>query len=158
MKTVLRKGQTKQLRTYGDLLPIMQFPTISGRSSKIDQADKDFTDKMMKVGKLLNITVADHQIITETDFYSFANTGLMKELAKSGLYEVTQKESEEMKAWREDMLKKRAKEEERRIIAENLLKAGLSVDKVCKHTRLRCNSVEKMRREMESKKGVFPVI
>jgi DNA repair protein RadC len=111
-------------------------------------ADKDFTDKMMKVGKLLNITVADHQIITEKNFYSFANAGLMKELAKSGLYEVTQKESEEMKAWREDTLKKRAKEEERRVIAESLLKAGLAVDEVCKHTRLRRSSVEKMRREM----------
>jgi DNA repair protein RadC len=111
-------------------------------------ADKDFTDKMMKVGKLLNIAVVDHQIITETDFYSFANAGLMKELAKSGLYEVTQKESEEMKAWREEELAKRAKDEERRIIAAKMLADGLNVDTVVKYSSLRKSSVEKMRREM----------
>jgi DNA repair protein RadC len=111
-------------------------------------ADKDFTDKMMKVGKLLNITVVDHQIITETDFYSFANTGLMKELAKSGLYEITQKESEEMKAWREEELRKKAADENSRQIAKRLLELGLSVDDIVKTTKLRKPSVEKMRREM----------
>ena len=111
-------------------------------------ADKDFTDKMMKVGKLLNITVADHQIITEKSFYSFANAGLMKELAKSGLYEVTQKESEEMKAWREDTLKKRAKEEKAREMAVSLLKENVAIDFIVRHTGLRKSSVEKMRREI----------
>jgi DNA repair protein RadC len=111
-------------------------------------ADKDFTDKMMKVGKLLNITVADHQIITEKSFYSFANAGLMKELAKSGLYEVTQKESEEMKTWREDTLKKRAKEEKAREMAISLLKENVTIDFIVRHTGLRKASVEKIRREI----------
>jgi DNA repair protein RadC len=111
-------------------------------------ADKDFTDKMMKVGKLLNIAVVDHQIITETGFYSFAEKGLMKELAKSGLYEVTQKESEEMKAWREETLLKKGKEEKAREIALKLLELNEPVDKVVLVTGLRKSSVEKMRREM----------
>ncbi len=50
--------------------------------------------------------MTDHQIITETGYYSFAERGLMKELAKSGLYEVTHKESEEIKTWREEELRK----------------------------------------------------
>jgi DNA repair protein RadC len=111
-------------------------------------ADKDFTNKMMKVGKLLNITVADHQIITEKAYYSFAEKGLMKELAKSGLYEVTQKESEEMKAWREETLLKKGKEEKAREIAAKMLADGLDIDVVVKYSGLSKSSVEKMRREM----------
>jgi DNA repair protein RadC len=111
-------------------------------------ADKDFTDKMMKVGKLLNITVADHQIITEKSFYSFANAGLMKELAKSGLYEVTHKESEEVKKWREETLLKVGEDKAKREIAIRLLELGNAVDDVVKITKLRKASVEKMRREM----------
>jgi DNA repair protein RadC len=210
MKTVLPKNQAKQLRTYGDLYPVMQqillrqnkmrravehlwvvslntkqwiqnielinigsanrvhsqppeifrVPIYKAATSIImvhnhpsgslipSQADKDFTDKMMKVGKLLNITVADHQIITETGFYSFADRGLMKELAKSGLYEVTQKESEEMKAWREDTLKKRAKEEKAREMALLMLEHNKPIDEIVLFTKLRKASVEKMRREM----------
>jgi DNA repair protein RadC len=129
-------------------------PRLTGRgrhpsgSLTPSPADKDFTDKMMKVGKLLNIAVVDHQIITETDFYSFANTGLMKELAKSGLYEVTQKESEEMKTWREDTLKKRAKEEKTREMALLMLQHNKPIDEIVLFTKLRKASVEKMKREM----------
>jgi DNA repair protein RadC len=111
-------------------------------------ADKDFTDKMMKVGKLLNIAVTDHQIITEKGFYSFAAEGVLKELARSGLYEVTQKESEEIKRWREEELKKRTRDDERRVIALRSIELGLSIDDIVKITGLRKASVEKMRREM----------
>lgn len=111
-------------------------------------ADKDFTDKMMKVGKLLNIAVVDHQIITETSFYSFSNAGLMKELAKSGLYEVTHKESEEMKAWKLEVERKKAKDEEKRAMAEKLIMDGFNTELVVKYTGLRKASVDKMRREM----------
>jgi DNA repair protein RadC len=114
-------------------------------------ADKDFTDRMMKVGKLLNITVADHQIITEKSFFSFANAGLMKELAKSGLYEVTHKESEEVKKWREEELAKRTRDDERRQIALRSFEHGLSVEVIVKLTGLRKSSVEKMKRELGAK-------
>ena len=111
-------------------------------------ADKDFTDKMMKVGKLLNIAVVDHQIITETGFYSFSHAGLMKELAKSGLYEVTHKESEEMKAWKLEVERKKGEEKRAREMAISLLKDNFPIDFIVKHTKLRKASVEKMKREM----------
>ena len=111
-------------------------------------ADKDFTDKMIKVGKLLNIAVVDHQIITETDFYSFSHAGLMQELAKSGLYEVTHKESEEMKAWKLEIERKKGADEKARAMAAKMLADKLDIDTVVKYTGLRKASVEKMRREM----------
>jgi hypothetical protein len=77
--------------------------------------------------------------LTTTEFYSFANTGLMKELAKSGLYEVTHKESEEMKA----------KDEEKRAMAAKMLAKNEPIDKIVEYTGLKKASVEKMKRELE---------
>ena len=44
---------------------------------KPSQADINLTNKMIDCGKLLDITVLDHLIITEESFYSFADEGLM---------------------------------------------------------------------------------
>lgn len=47
------------------------------------RSDKDITDRLIQVGNILNIEVIDHLIITTKDYMSFADTGLMEELAKS---------------------------------------------------------------------------
>jgi DNA repair protein RadC len=118
---------------------------------KPSHEDRQQTDRFIKVGKLLNIKVEDHLIISETDCYSMQANGVMDELRKSGLYEVTLKETEEMKKWREEELAKKTREDERRIFAAKLLSDGFDVDAVVKYTGLRKSSVEKMRREMGEK-------
>lgn len=102
----------------------------------------------MEVCRHHAFSVTDHQIITEAGYYSFAERGLMKELAKSGLYEVTHKESEEMKAWREEELRKKSADENSRKIAEKMLAKGYPLDEIVALTGLRKASVEKMRREV----------
>jgi DNA repair protein RadC len=111
-------------------------------------ADKDFTDRMLKVGKLLNIDVMDHLIISETNYTSFSDTGIMAQLAKSGLYEVTRKESEEMLAWKYEIERKKGEDKAKREMAVKLFKDGFDVEAVVKYTGLRKSSVEKMKREM----------
>ena len=49
-------------------------------------ADKDITDHMIQVGRIMNVPVLDHLIITENSYYSFVNTGLLEELEKSLKY------------------------------------------------------------------------
>jgi DNA repair protein RadC len=115
---------------------------------KASHEDKNLTDRMMKVGKLLNIKVEDHLIISETDCYSMGEAGILNELRKSGLYEVTLKETEDMKKWREEELKKKTREEKAREMALRSLEYGLSVEVVANLTGLRKSSVEKMKREM----------
>jgi DNA repair protein RadC len=110
--------------------------------------DKALTDRMMKVGKLLNIRVADHLIISETDCYSMEEAGILNELRKSGLYEVTLKETEDTKRWREEELQKKASDERAKVIAIKLLELNEPVDKVVMVTGLRKSNVEKMKREM----------
>jgi DNA repair protein RadC len=49
-------------------------------------ADKDITDRLIQVGKILDIPVFDHLIISEKAYTSFADTGLLQELEESGRY------------------------------------------------------------------------
>jgi hypothetical protein len=73
---------------------------------------------------------------------------MMKELAKSGLYEVTHKESEEMKAWKLEVERNKGADEAWRDIAAVLIRKGFDTDEIVEISKLRKASVEKMRREM----------
>jgi DNA repair protein RadC len=114
-----------------------------------NEADKNFTDHMLKAGKLLNIDVADHLVITETDYYSFKDRGYMLLLTKSGKYEITLAETEEIKVWHYEMERKKGEDKAKREIALRLLELGNSVDDIVKITKLRKSSVEKLKREIK---------
>jgi hypothetical protein len=62
------------------------------------------------------------------------------------LYEVTLKETEEMKIWREEELKKEVKDEGNREIALKLLELNEPADKVVLVRGLRKSRVDKMKR------------
>ena len=53
---------------------------------KPSDADKDITDRLIQVGRIMKVLVLDHLIITESSYYSFANSGLLDELSKSLKY------------------------------------------------------------------------
>jgi len=46
-------------------------------------ADLDLTDRLIQAGKIIDIKVIDHLIISENTYMSFGNTGRMKELQES---------------------------------------------------------------------------
>jgi DNA repair protein RadC len=113
--------------------------------------DKYLTDRLMKVGTLINIAVIDHLIISETECFSMAEAGIMKELENNGLFEVTRKVTKEMKEWEEEELKKKAVADDRRIIATKMLKHNKPVDEIVLFTGLRKSVVEKMHKEFKGK-------
>lgn len=47
------------------------------------EEDKDLTDYLNQVGVFVNVPVLDHLIISETDYYSFADSGLLEQLQES---------------------------------------------------------------------------
>nr|VFK43888.1 MAG: DNA repair protein RadC [Candidatus Kentron sp. TC] len=51
--------------------------------------DKDVTDHLIQVGRILNTQVVDHLIISPETFFSFDITGLMEELRESTKYAPT---------------------------------------------------------------------
>ena len=50
------------------------------------EADKDITDRLIQVGRILNIDLIDHLIITPKSYISFRSTKLMDELEQSLKY------------------------------------------------------------------------
>ncbi len=105
-------------------------------SATISQTDKDFTDRMLKVGKLINVEVIDHLIITENSYASFEDKGVIKELQKSGLYKIVDREETELKQWKIDMEKKQAKKEELLQVARRLKDLGSDIEFIKKATGL----------------------
>jgi DNA repair protein RadC len=103
----------------------------------ISRADKDFTDRMIKSGKMLNIEVVDHLVISETDYYSFEEAGLMKELRNSGMYELVEREKAGLNELR--IL------ETKLAIATNLKREGASVDLIMKSTGLKKSQINKLK-------------
>jgi len=53
---------------------------------KPSEPDKDVTDNLIQAGKIMNVPVLDHLIITERSFYSFKDSGLLAELQESLKY------------------------------------------------------------------------
>lgn len=49
-------------------------------------ADKNTTDRMIQVGRIVDTPVLDHLIISDKSYISFKNMGLMEELGKSTKY------------------------------------------------------------------------
>jgi DNA repair protein RadC len=53
---------------------------------KPSAGDKDMTDRLIQVGLIMHVPVIDHLVISEESYYSFADNGLLAELAKSTKY------------------------------------------------------------------------
>jgi DNA repair protein RadC len=77
------------------------------------EGDKDLTDRLIQVGRILHVFVIDHLIISTESFYSFADTGLLSELEESikwvPQYELVERIREEEKKIREEAVRIAAK-------------------------------------------------
>lgn len=71
---------------------------------KPSQEDLDLTDRLMKSGTMLNINVLDHLIISENEFYSFANEGILARLQISGKYQLIDREKNYLKNYQKELL------------------------------------------------------
>lgn len=105
------------------------------------KTDKDFTDKILKVGKLINIEVVDHLIISEEKYTSFADNGIITELQNSGAFEIIDKEKKEFAEWRIKVEQERSVKLE---IATNLKNQGIDIDTIKKATGLTKWDIKKL--------------
>ena len=107
--------------------------------------DTDITDRMYQVGLFLDLPVIDHLIITERKFYSFKDSGLLAELAKSEKYVLKYKKEEERirkegeKAGLKKGVKLKAVE-----MAKALKKKGVDVKVIAEVSNLSIKQIEKL--------------
>ena len=113
-------------------------------STEPSKQDLDFTDRMLKVGKLINIDVIDHLVITEENYISFADQGIIDDLAKSGLFEIVEREKEDMKQWKLDVEKKAERHKAKLEIAKNLKDSGMDEKTIKKMTGLYMHEIRRL--------------
>lgn len=108
--------------------------------------DTDFTDRMMKSGKMLNIAVVDHLIISETDYLSFEDKGLMNTLRKNGAYELVAKEKAELKKVQLEAEKGKAVAEAKMEMVKMMLKKNYPVKEIQELTGLTKKEIEMLKK------------
>lgn len=107
-------------------------------------SDKDLTDHLLKVGKFINIEVLDHLVISETDYYSFAEAGIMTELRAKPSYRILDKEEEQLINFVAEREKELAEIKRATEIAKRMKKEGYSDEMIKKLTKLGLREIKKL--------------
>jgi len=111
-------------------------------------ADRALTDRIIKVGEIINIDVIDHLIITEKSHLSFADLGIIAELKASDTWRLIEKEELEMRRMKEEGAIKDARKEEKKNakmdIAKKMKEKGIDDRTIMEVTGLNLNILKKM--------------
>jgi DNA repair protein RadC len=127
---------------------------------KPTNADLELTDQLIQVGRIVQIPVVDHLIITTQDYYSFERKGALKKLQMSKKYVPGYIQVRELKEAAEKIGEERGKktglEEGEKIgikkgakskaleMAKKLKKKGIDVDIISETSGLSKKEIEKL--------------
>ncbi|WP_281979343.1 JAB domain-containing protein [Tenacibaculum mesophilum] len=103
--------------------------------------DKNLTDRLIQVGIIVNTHVIDHLIISDKSYLSFADVGLLQELAKSTKYVPKYVLEQRLKKEAAEIAQKKEKIE----IAKAFKRSGLDNELIAKNTGLTIEEVKKLR-------------
>lgn len=106
--------------------------------------DYEITEQMWAIGKFLKCPVIDHLIITEEEYLSFEDYGLLDKIKKANRYDLTFAKVDLLLLQMKELEKKQNREmvKAKKEIAMSLLSSGQSVEEVMKHTGLTKKQVE----------------
>jgi len=114
-------------------------------------AEKDVTDRLIQVGRIIAVEVCDHLIITPYSYLSFASIGLLEELQQSMKwmppFEIIKKiRAEEQKIRKEavQVAREKGKKEEKLEIARTLKQKNIDIDFIAETTGLSIKEIEKL--------------
>ena len=114
---------------------------------KPSAADKDLTDQLIQCGLLLNVTVLDHMIITEKRYYSFADSGLLKELEESKKYVPEYKIRQELKKQLEKQIREDEGKQKATAMAKAMKQKGEPLEKIMEYTGLTKAIIQRIKLE-----------
>ena len=107
-------------------------------------ADRSMTDRIIKVGEIINIEVVDHIIISETDHLSFQDMGIMDRLRASDTWRIIETDQVYMQEWKQKMEKERVKREQAIEIGKRLKETGMEDDMIKKITKFKISDIRKL--------------
>lgn len=108
---------------------------------KPSEADKDITDRLIQVGKIVNTPVFDHLIITRTSFLSFKDIDLLAKLEASTKYVPPYVLMERMKK----ELTEQAEEQNSIKIAKEMKRRGQPDEVIAEITGLTLETVKQLK-------------
>ena len=108
---------------------------------KPSDADKDISDRLIQVGIIVDTEVIDHLIISTKSYLSFADIGLLEELAKSTKYVPKYVLEQRIKKEATEIAEKKKTIE----IAKAMKRANENVAKIVEFTGLTIEEVEKLK-------------
>lgn len=107
-------------------------------------ADREMTDRMLKVGEIINVDVIEHLIITETEYFSFQDSGIMHQLKQSDTWRIVDKNDAYMKEIQLDIEKSKAERKKAADIAKKLKAQGMDEATIKQVTGLRLAEIRKL--------------
>lgn len=110
----------------------------------ISGPDKGITDRLLKVGEIINIDVLDHLIISEKDYLSFLDEGIIGELKQSDTWRLMDKEQEEMRELKRQIEKQQIEKGKASEIAKNMKAANLPEEQIKQLTGLKLTEIRKL--------------
>ena len=131
-----------RIAIYKSALKIVLVHNHPSGTTQISDADKNFTDHMLKAGKMLKIDVIDHLVITEETFTSFVDTGVLYELIHNGRYQIVDTEKAQLLELRKI---EEARDDERIEMARRMKKKGYAVDEIIEMTGLTKAAINKLK-------------
>ncbi|CAA0244093.1 JAB domain-containing protein [Tenacibaculum maritimum] len=105
------------------------------------KSDTNFTDRLLKIGQFIKIEIIDHLIISEKEYISLADEGIIEELQKSTSFTIMDKEQRELEEWR---IKTEQEYEVKVNIAKKMLKDGIELGIIKKYTGLTKWEIKKL--------------
>jgi DNA repair protein RadC len=106
--------------------------------------DKDLTNQLIQCGELINIKIVDHFIISPTGYYSFAETGLLEELAESLKYVPQYKIRQRIEKERVEG-EGRGEDRKARAMAKAMKQNGEPVSKIVQYTGLSKHVISRLK-------------
>lgn len=103
-------------------------------------SDKEMTDRMLAIGKFIQLPVIDHLIISEASYYSFVDSGLLEEIERSSTYDLSFSQISSLKEELKLVEKRKAEN-----MARAMLDEGLAVEMIAKISGLSVGQVEKLK-------------
>lgn len=115
---------------------------------KPSDSDKDLTDRLIQVGRILNIPIIDHLVISVNSYMSFVDTGLFEQLEESTkwvpAFELIERIKKEEKKIRDQAVQEE-KEKTIKKVVKNARRKGLSVDDIAELTGLTPEEIAKIK-------------
>ena len=112
---------------------------------KPSDADKDLTDKLIQVGRIMNVPVLDHLIIAEKSYMSFKDIGLLEELERSTKYVPAYEMRRRYEQAAEEKGTEKGKEEKAKEMARVMKKNGEPIEKIIEYTGLTKAIINKLK-------------